>query len=151
VLALYAVQVVRNSGDFWPFSTFPMYSEGRTEWSRPVIREVPCALGHEAWFPTELDDLPGEPFSLFEKGVDRDKLRDFFDENLAWSREKILSLREFVGEENVRGRCLLIYDARGEVDERGVDVDCLPLAVLTEHDTHVNPLLEERLIGDARP
>jgi hypothetical protein len=141
VLLLYAGLILTHRGEFWPFSAFPMYSTGRAAWSRPVLREVSQEAGPRTWQVTSLDRLPGRPFSLFEQGVQRGALRRAFRAPKTWQAEEIVALRSLVGEEGIRGRRLLLLDVRGTLAPGdGVAVECVPLALLTEDATLVNPV-----------
>jgi hypothetical protein len=143
LLAAYAGLVLTHRGEFWPFSVFPMYSTGRSAWSRPVLREVSGA-GPAPWQVVDLAHLPGRPFSLFEAGVQRAALRRAFRTPWEWEAEGIASLRSLVGEEGIRGRRLLLFDVRGTLAAvDGVDVECVPLALFTEEATLVNPAFRD--------
>lgn len=142
MLVVYAVLVLANQGEFWPFSVFPMYSKGRESWARPLIIELPQTAGPEIWRARQLDELPGDVFSLFTKDVDEDRLRMVWNATETWTAADIVRLRPLIGENNIRGRRLLVMDVRGEpAPDDGVSVICFPLAVLTEEGTLLNPSL----------
>jgi hypothetical protein len=142
-LGVYATMVLLFRGDVWPFSVFPMYSSVRETWSRPMLVEVSPAQAAAPWRVTQLDDLPGHVFSLHTSGIDRHTLRRmFFTRTQPWSKEEILSLRSLIGEDNIRGRRLLLIDARGRLREDGATVECVPLVLFTDEGTSVSPAFE---------
>jgi hypothetical protein len=142
VLVAYAGLTLTHGGEYWPFSVFPMFSKPRPSWSTPVIREIAKTAGDEIWQVTSLDHLPGSGFSLDTYGVKIHELRSVFLSNEAWEPNEILSLRSLIGEANIRGRRLLVMDVRGQLDpDDRVSVACLPLAILSENDTRLSPVL----------
>lgn len=134
----YGALVLTHRGEFWPFSVFPMYSRGMDSWSRPILLTLP--EGEVNWDDVTLETLPGEVLSMFEPGIQRIELREAFDETEEWDPEGIQGLRALIGEENIRGRHVLLVEARGTlVPEEGVHTVVVPMAVFTSDATMFNP------------
>ena len=75
VLVVYAVTVATNLGEFWPFSIYPMFSQGGNNWSRSLVREFP-EDDSTSWEVVGLADVPGAPFSVKNESNSE---RDIFD------------------------------------------------------------------------
>src|SRR5690606_30809333 len=82
-LAAYALLVGANEGEFWPFSIYPMFSQGGIPWSRAVVRDV-SSEPVRSWSTVQASDLPGEAYPLLEHGVDPIDLANFVSKSRVW-------------------------------------------------------------------
>ena len=57
-------------GEFWPFSIYPMFSQGGRPWVRSLVREVTDASDPQLWRPRIVDELPGAPYVMDTRGID---------------------------------------------------------------------------------
>jgi len=88
VLAVYAITVGTHLGEFWPFSIYPMFSQGGNPWSRAVVREIPEG-DSISWTPVSLDSLPGLPYGVASNGVDPIDLANFVSKTKTWTTERV--------------------------------------------------------------
>lgn len=139
-VALYAVLVAANEGEFWPFSIYPMFSQGGAPWSRAVVRDVT----HDSvrWEPTTLDDLPGDPYALAERGIDHIDLANFVSKTGVWDDDRITGLRKIFGAAELERRDLLVLRARGHLTETdSVVISFVPYVLMTADGSRRNERL----------
>lgn len=137
-----AVLVSTHRGEFWPFSVFPMFSQGGHLWTRSLVREVPDVPDSLSWEATTLHHLPGRPFPLDTQGISQNDVAGllFNTKTRSEQREKVLR-RLFAGEADPE--TLLFMRAqplRHENDSLTVTVQ--PLVLLTPDSAYLNPHLE---------
>lgn len=140
-MAVYALLVASNRGEFWPFSIYPMFSQGGLAWSRAVVREVPEE--RVQWQAVSLDQLPGEAYALAEHGIDHIGFGSFVAQTRVWDAARVETLRRMLGEAELQRRNLLVLRVSGRITERdSVIVSFRPVALLTKDTSRVNdPLL----------
>lgn len=140
-IALYAVLVAANLGEFWPFSIYPMFSQGGIPWSRAIVREVPHDSIH--WDPTSMDELPGDPYPLAEHGIDHIDLSNFVSKTHVWDDERVAGLRKMFGQGEIGRRKLLVMRALGRISERdSVMISFVPYVLMTTDDSKRNEQLK---------
>lgn len=142
-LLVYALLVATNLGEFWPFSIYPMFSQGGIAWSRAVVREVPD--DSVRWDPTRLDDLPGDPYPLAQHGIDHIDLANFVSKTVVWDDERLAALRKMFGEDELDRHDLLVMRARGRIAASdSVILSFEPYVLLTKEETMPNADLPRR-------
>lgn len=140
-LVAYGVLVGANEGEFWPFSIYPMFSQGGNPWSRAIVRNV--AIDDPAqWSPVTSADLPGEPYPLFVHGVDPIDLSNFVSKTERWDDARIAGLRKMFGEHELRERELLVMRVNGRINqEDSVIVEFVPYLHLGAEESLLNETL----------
>lgn len=164
----YALLVAMNLGEFWPFSIYPMFSQGGNPWSRAVVREVdhdvvewllpndapaddfddsdePAAKqrsGYAAnfWRARGADQLPGEGFALLEHGADAIDVANFVSKTRIWDDARVQGLRDVFGRRTLEEKTLVVMRADGRlVGDDTVTVTFTPYAVLAADTTLIHP------------
>lgn len=141
VLVFSGVLVATNLGEFWPFSIYPMFSQGGNSWSRALVREFEPDESI-SWETSSLDTLPGDPVSVASYGVDPIDLANFVSKTDIWSEERVHALdRMFFGEDDVRKR-LLVFRVNGRLEtDDEVVVESVPYVFLDSGLSVINPAL----------
>jgi hypothetical protein len=130
-MTLYGGLVASHRGEFWPFSTFPMFAKAGRVWTRVIVRDVGDDVGGVRWSEVEQHAPSGRPFPLGAASVDQNDLSALMSsagDRLDRTRRSVLE-RWF---RDVRGdRHLVIYAVRGSLDGDGlVQVRYRPVALL---------------------
>ena len=143
VLVVYAGTVATNLGEFWPFSIYPMFSQGGNDWSRSLVREFPEG-DSISWEATGLKDLPGAPFSVKAMGVDPIDLANFVSKTTTWDSVRVAALRnQFFGSDTPSYQ-IVVYRVRGELtDDHEVLVAATPYVLLSPSGDRVNPEVQQ--------
>lgn len=131
LMTLYGGLVASHRGEFWPFSSFPMFAKAGRVWTRATVRDVGDDVHGVRWSDVEQRELPGRPFPLGAASVDQNDLSALISsggDRLDGARRSVLE-RWF---RDVRGdRHLVIYAVRGSLDDDGrVQVRYRPVARL---------------------
>lgn len=141
-VVVYGLLVATNLGEFWPFSIYPMFSQGGIAWSRAVVREVP--EDSVRWEPVSLDDLPGHPYPLAEHGIDHVDLANFVSKTQYWDDERVAGLRRMIGQAELDRRNLLVMRAQGRMIEGdSVVLSFTPYVLLTSGESRRNERLRD--------
>ena len=141
LFALYGVLVATHLGEFWPFSIYPMFSQGGNPWSRAIVREVGSEVDTLIWTGRTFDTLPGAPYPLLEHGVDPIDLANFVSKTERWTPARVGGLRQMFYDQ-LDDRRLLILRANGWIDEDdSVHVTFKPYVVLMPDTALLNPAL----------
>lgn len=140
---VYALLVATHLGEFWPFSIYPMFSQGGNTWTRALIRDVSEVPGSNLWQTVfEDDDLPGDPYPLGLTDINQNDVANFVSKTRVWNADRVVALRKIFGE-TVDERSLLVYRVQGRLSEgREVEVTYTPFVMLAPEDTHFNPALD---------
>ena len=140
-LLVYALLVATHLGEFWPFSIYPMFSQGGNDWSRAVVRAVPDTLD-PAWEATsEVEALPGTGFPLTRHGIDPIDLSNYVSKTDAWTPKRAAGLRTMFGAETDR-RTFLVMRVNGHMTARdSVAVEYVPYALVDDGSVSLNPSL----------
>jgi len=140
-LVVYALLVVTNLGEFWPFSIYPMFSRGGHPWSRALVRDVTSETEAIPWSPVSMSDLPGRPFALVPNDIDQIDLANFVSKTERWDDRRVEALRMLFSA-RLNGRRLLVMRADGRIDEDdSVRVQFIPYALLSPSGVEMNPSL----------
>lgn len=138
-LVVYAVLVTTHMGEFWPFSIYPMFSQGGNPWSRALVRDVSRET-LSSWAPVDLAHLPGEPYGVLEQGVDPIDLANFVSKTQTWDEERIAGLRRMFDADRLDDRRLLVMRVNGRLKNGdSVVVECIPYVLLEQQASSLHP------------
>ena len=138
---VYALLVATHLGEFWPFSIYPMFSQGGNDWSRAVVRSVPDTLDPDWRTATRAERLPGTGFPLTPHGIDPIDLSNYVSKTDAWTPERTTGLRTMFGDETER-HTFLVMRVNGRLTERdSVVVEYVPYALVQDRGVTLNPSL----------
>ena len=144
ILALLVVSsalVATNLGEFWPFSIYPMFSQGGNNWSRTLVRGIEPGQAVE-WQPSTLDDLPGDPVGVRSYGVDPIDLANFVAKTQEWTEARVDALHRMFFRDSPADRRLLVFRVNGVLtDGDEVVVEAVPYVLLDSGNTQINPVL----------
>ena len=136
--AAYGVLVGVNEGEFWPFSIFPMFSQGGIPWSRAVVRDVSNERTL-SWTTVTSSNLPGEPYPLLEHGVDPIDLANFVSKSKSWDDARVFGLRKMFDQHELNNRRLLVMRVHGRITKAdSVIVEFVPYVYLTPEGSTLN-------------
>lgn len=140
-LLIYALLVATHLGEFWPFSIYPMFSQGGNDWSRAVVRTVPDTLSPDWQTDTKVEQLPGTGFPLTEHGIDPIDLSNYVSKTETWTPARTEGLRTMFGAE-VEQHTFLVMRVNGRLtDQDSVVVEYVPYALVRDDDVALNPSL----------
>jgi hypothetical protein len=150
VFVVYGLLVATHLGEFWPFSIYPMFSQGGRPWSRAVVRVVPEDVPTN-WATAGAETLPGRPYALAEHGVNALDLAGFLTATETWDADRVDGLRTMLEADGLHGRALLVMRVNGRIAERdSVVMRFKPYAHLTSDTTQLHPSLPVELAGVGR-
>lgn len=140
VFVVYALLVATHLGEFWPFSIYPMFSQGGNPWSRAVVLDVtdePIVR----WDTMQVDQLAGRPFPLLEHGIDPIDLANFVSKTQVWDTTRVQGLQRMFYDQ-LDDRRLMVVRVNGAMDtEGGVRVDYVPYVLLGADTLALHPAL----------
>lgn len=140
-LLVYALLVATHLGEFWPFSIYPMFSQGGNDWSRAVVRVVPDTLSSDWQTAAEAEQLPGTGFPLTEHGIDPIDLSNYVSKTETWTPTRTNGLRTMFGAETEH-HTFLVMRVNGVITERdSVVVEYIPYALVRDNGVDLNPSL----------
>lgn len=140
-LLVYGVLVATHLGEFWPFSIYPMFSQGGQPWSRAVVRDVTDDPEAPGWNPLSISELPGRPYPLLEHGVDYNDLANFVSKTETWDAERLRAIERMFYDQRA-SRELLILRVSGRLDEAdSVRIEFVPYVYLRPDSVLLNPAL----------
>jgi len=135
-VGLYALLVATHTGEFWPMSVFPMFSQAGKPWTRIVVREL-TETDSLSWNPIEgWTTLPGQAFALKPTGITPLDLTPLVLRAQDSMHLATLRLWERTYFENRR---LLVLQAQGKLSEGDVQVTFTPLLLLHGDTVIWNP------------
>lgn len=143
LLAGYLLLALAHSGEFWPFSRFPMFSRASKPWLRATLRELSAT---ELAAPLRIvgeRDLPGVPFALAALQIDQNDLSEVIKRMGDTLEPEELSLLErYCG--RVGERTLVLYAVHGRLrSDRSVRVRYRPLALLSNRGVQAIQAVQE--------
>ncbi len=142
-MLIYILLVATHLGEFWPFSIYPMFSQGGNPWSRSMVRDVPSDEAI-AWQPIDAEHLPGRPVALNDHGVDPIDLANFVSKTEIWDDDRVAGLRSMFRADELEAQRLLVFRARGELNEAdSVVLSFEPYVLLLSDGAQVNPMLSQ--------
>lgn len=140
-LLVYALLVATHLGEFWPFSIYPMFSQGGNDWSRAVVRTVPDTLSPNWQEASEPEQLPGTGFPLTAHGIDPIDLSNYVSKTEAWTPARTEGLRTMFGDET-QEHTFLVMRVNGRLtDQDSVVVEYVPYALVRNENVALNPSL----------
>jgi len=139
VLVVYALTVAMNLGEFWPFSIYPMFSQGGNPWSRALVREIP--EGEQvSWEMTDLDNLPGLPYGVASNGVDPIDLANFVSKTQTWNSVRVSALSFMLLAGVEESKKLQVFRVQANLDDAdNVIIRATPYLVVSNDSNFVNP------------
>lgn len=138
---VYALLVATHLGEFWPFSIYPMFSQGGHPWSRAVVLDVSDEAAID-WAERDVDALPGTPYPLLPNGIDPIDLANFVSKTTTWDADRLAGLQRMFYDQ-LDDRRLLVVRVDGHIDERdSVVVRFRPTALLAQDTAYVAPALQ---------
>ncbi|MDZ4701437.1 MAG: hypothetical protein SH809_17120 [Rhodothermales bacterium] len=141
-IVVYALLVATHLGEFWPFSIYPMFSQGGRTWTRAIVRDVSAVPDSLLWHTVSIDDLPGEAFPINPTGVNQNDVANFVAKSSTWNADRVAALRTIFGEAT-QERSLLVMRVQGRlVDQDEVEVHYTPFILLAPDTTRFNLSLE---------
>ncbi len=141
VMSLVGIALLASHrGEFWPYSIYPMFSVAGRPWRRAIAREVSDVPVEELWRPRTVQTLAGRPFPVEEHGIPQIDFTEYVNHSSRWDAARVAGIRALFAAP-LRTRTLLIYEVRGDVDEKG--------GALTEAEPVV--LLERMASGAGSP
>ena len=136
----YGLLVAPNEGEFWPFSIYPMFSQGGNPWSRAVVQEIDDMP--VSWDTLTVNDLPGRSFPLIEHGVDPIDLANFVSKTRVWDDARAGGLQYMFRPQLDDQRTLLVLRVNGRLATAdSIDVSFVPYAAISSDETRLNPVL----------
>ena len=142
VLAVYVLTVALNLGEFWPFSIFPMFSQGGNPWSRALVREMPPEE-FISWDAVGLDDLPGIPFGVASKGIDPIDLANFVSKTQRWDSIRVRALSIMLFASDAPDRRLLVFRVQAQLLDGGeVEIEATPYVLIAPGGALLNPIIQ---------
>jgi len=142
LLLVYALLVATHRGEFWPFSIYPMFSQAGNPWTRSVVRTLPDGET-PSWEATSLQNLPGAPFPLQERGVNQNDVANYVSKTEEWTPQRVRGLRSVFASTYDFSHPLLVIKARGELVDDSVAVTATPLILYTADSTHLHPSIKD--------
>lgn len=140
-LIAYGALVGANLGEFWPFSIYPMFSQGGNTWSRAAVFDVTGVDG-TSWESQSFSELPGKPYPLLDHGVDPIDLANFVSKSKRWDEGRVAGLRKMFAAHTLEDRRLMLVRVNGRITpEDSVIVEFVPYALLTSETTTLNEAL----------
>ncbi|MDX1547314.1 MAG: hypothetical protein R3247_10020 [Rhodothermales bacterium] len=136
----YGVLVGTHLGEFWPFSIYPMFSQGGNPWSRAVVRDVTGLEEPLSWQAVGPEGLMGRPFATKPNGIDPIDLANFVSKTERWDADRAAGLRRMFYDQ-LEGRRLLVLRANGRLEADSVAVEFVPYALLDAEGITLNPAL----------
>ncbi|MEX0773275.1 MAG: hypothetical protein WEB89_01350 [Balneolales bacterium] len=143
-LLVYGLLVATHLGEFWPFSIYPMFSQGANPWTRSLVMDVSMADDHQKWTTTEVDQLPGESLILSLYGIDQIDLANFVSKTEDWYTNRLNSLRTMFGEDLIASKDLMVVKVNGLIhDDNTITMEAVPYLLLSADSTYLNPNLPQ--------
>ncbi len=130
VFIIYGLLVATHQGEFWPFSTYQMFSQGGLPWSKPVLVKLDEDSCSSARF-TDLSDLDGQSVPLNRYGIDHRDFSNFTRHLNTPSQAESEALRHLlqpVLSDSPDGLCVIRIDAKSAED--GVELHFTPVLFL---------------------
>lgn len=150
ILVVYVALVATHKGEFWPFSIYPMFSQGAHPWTHSMVRDV-SHIPQINWHKKDAQSkLPGQPFALDQLGMGQNDLTAFIDKTNHWSQTQIQGLRYYF-----RGKLdkhdYLIFKVHGHISKGSRDtvvVSYHPFILIRKDTTIFNPSFSGRFQKD---
>ena len=140
-LIVYALLVAGHRGEFWPFTIYPMFSQGGQPWSRAIVRDVTDSPDTLRWKSFSAATLPGQPFPLTRHGISPIDLANFVSKSERWDSARVAGLKQMFYDQ-LQQRALLVMRVNGRLDESdSVRVEFVPYVLLNSEHALLHPRL----------
>jgi hypothetical protein len=140
-LAVYALAVLAHSGEFWPFSIYPMFARAGQPWTHALVIEVDRD-GQRDWGPWRLNALPGAVYPALSAGVKAKDLSQVVRLTADWTEERIVQLRNLFGVPLSAGSTLMILRVDGRLSRAAeVEVEATGVILIAPDGNELNPQL----------
>ncbi|MEM1125095.1 MAG: hypothetical protein AAGI71_00470 [Bacteroidota bacterium] len=147
VFVVYGLLVATHLGEFWPFSIYPMFSQGGNPWSRALVMDVtdePVVR----WDTLRVEELWGTPYPLLPNGIDPIDLANFVSKTQTWDEARVTGLQRMFYDQ-LEGRRLLVYRVNGRLhDTERVQVRYVPYVLIGADTSALHPALTSALPAD---
>lgn len=120
VVACYVGLVATHGGEFWPFSSYPMFARAGRPWQRALVRVVDGSVLRAAYAREYmLDALPGAPLPLAREGIPQNDMSSLLQNAERWAAVDLASLASLFGALPCRAP-LLVLRVRGALEDETV-------------------------------
>ncbi|MFW6347236.1 MAG: hypothetical protein ACOC2C_01330 [Cyclonatronaceae bacterium] len=153
VFIINGLLVASHEGEFWPFSIYPMFSQGAKPWTRAAVRDITEDVREaqqtaEAgfWESTSFREMPGQPYALQNEGIDTIDFSNFVSKTENWTDGRREALRTMFGDRVLQEeqRVLLIMKVSGNIDENDdITIQAVPLFMIDGEGSIANPTLPD--------
>lgn len=131
VVATYVALVATHGGEFWPFSTYPMFARAGRPWQRALVRVLDeRELAAAGSVLVSLAALPGQPLPLGAHGIPQNDLSSLVQRAEGWGDAELASLARLFGDLPCQAP-LLVMRVRGTLERGAVQQLVAPVALLT--------------------
>jgi len=143
-LIIFILTVATHDGEFWPFSTYPMFSQAGNPWTRAMILDVSDQDEETFWQSHSLNERSTPSLSLRKYGVDQIDFSNFISKTDHWSDNRKNALFTLFKNDLLPDGKWMVVKVRGElVNKDSVHVRIQPFLLLTENGVVENPLLDD--------
>ncbi len=141
VLAINALLVSTHEGEFWPFSIFPMFSQGGHPWTRGVVQELDT-ITPDVWDVKPLEEVRPGVISLDAHGIDQIDYANFMSKTKVWDQKRLRALAGMLqASKNISGgKYWLLTRVEGFLtEEDSVVVNAIPMFLVSADTLIKNP------------
>lgn len=152
VFIINGLLVATHEGEFWPFSIYPMFSQGAKPWTRAAVRDITDEVQQNRsaeasfWNSTAFREMPGKPYALQNEGIDTIDFSNFVSKTDSWTDGRREALRTMFGPRVLeeQQRVLLIMEVSGNIDENDeITIQAVPLFLIDDEGSIQNPTLPD--------
>lgn len=152
VFVINGLLVATHEGEFWPFSIYPMFSQGANPWTRAAVRDITDEVQQnrnaeaDYWESTPFREMPGKPYALQNEGIDTIDFSNFVSKTENWTEGRREALRTMFGPRVLeeQQRVLLIMKVSGNIDENDeITIQAVPLFLIDDQGSIQNPGLPD--------
>jgi hypothetical protein len=140
ILVAYIALTATHKGEFWPFSIYPVFSQGAHPWDYAVVRGVNLNSKGPVWTKKTVKQLRGDLIGLNHLGLTQTKLSVFLDQKWPPNETKIQLLRKYF-KNKLSDKNILIYKVHGQRTGKKSSfamTNCTPLILLKQDTTLLN-------------
>jgi hypothetical protein len=120
-----------RSGDFWPFSKFPMFSRAGRPWTLGLVRELNAEELAQPLVEVDEERLPGRPYPLGRHHMNQDDLSAVIKPMLKAVEPQHGDLLKRYFRARRSDQTLVLYSAQGTLlRKREIEIRFRPLAVI---------------------
>lgn len=124
----YVIIVASHRGEFWPFSTFSMFSGAGRPWTRALVRQVDEPIARAPVVaPYSLQALPGRPFTV--PAPMQNDLSSLVQRADRWTPEERRAIERALSRSGCAGS-LMLFRVLGRLTDGAVKPEATALAVV---------------------